>query len=146
MDLYKKFIPFMEVSRLEKVVSRNCRVGYSLSNLPLLTRREAFFQGMGYNRLHANNTLFLFTRSIHNRPDIQTHLDHQVEPNPSYVQLNYRYFVIEYRPIMKNKGELTIAMNVDTGIQLIPLWLQDKISQEYGEGFWKGVMKIAKKF
>ena len=37
-------------------------------------------------------------------------------------------------------------MNVDTKIQLIPLWLQDKISQDYGENFLKNLIKLSKKF
>ena len=39
MDLYRLFIPFMEVSTQEKIVSRNCRIGYSLSKIPFLTGR-----------------------------------------------------------------------------------------------------------
>ena len=71
MDLYKHFMPFMKVSRQEKIVARNCRIGYTENHIPILSVREAFFQGIGYNRLNYDNTVFLCTRSIHNRPDLQ---------------------------------------------------------------------------
>ena len=37
-------------------------------------------------------------------------------------------------------------MNVDTKLQLVPLWLQDKISQDYGENFLLNITKLSKKF
>ena len=39
VDLHKKFIPFMKISQLEKIVTRNCRLGYAVSGIPLMTRR-----------------------------------------------------------------------------------------------------------
>lgn len=60
----------MKVSKQEKIVERNCRIGYTQNNIPIISVREAFFQGIGYNRLAKRKRLFLFTRSIHNRPDL----------------------------------------------------------------------------
>ncbi len=113
MDLYEDFIPFNKVSRQEKIFSRNCRIGYNLNNYPFIAKREAFFQGIGYNRLDDTNELFLFTRSIHNNPDLQRYLGYQAVVNKEYVQLDYKYFVVKYRPLKKGLGKLTLAINVD---------------------------------
>lgn len=37
-------------------------------------------------------------------------------------------------------------MNVDTKMDFIPLWLQDKISQDFGEQFFQNIMKLSKTF
>lgn len=71
IDLHKKFIPFLEISRQEKIINRNCRIGYAVSGVPLLTKREAFFQGLAYDRLQENGTVFMYTRSLHDREDLQ---------------------------------------------------------------------------
>jgi len=132
MDLYKEFMPFMKVSKQEKIVDRNCRIGFTENHIPIVSVREAYFQGIGYNRLHKNNTLFLFTRSIHNRPDLQKKLGYTCPINENYVQLEYKYFVLWYEPICRGKGRITLAMNVDTKLNFIPMWIQDKISQDFG--------------
>ena len=54
MSLYQKFLPFNELSRHEKNFSRNCKIGYSVNNYPILSKREVYFQGIGYDRLQTN--------------------------------------------------------------------------------------------
>lgn len=67
----KKLMPFMKVSRTEKVLGRNSRIGYSVNDFPILDKREAFYQGIGYDRVSHNGTIFAFSRTLHNRPDLQ---------------------------------------------------------------------------
>ena len=71
IDLMKKWMPFMESSSLEKIVSRNCRIGHCINNFPILAKRESFFQGIGYDRMEHNNTVFMYTRSLNSRLDLQ---------------------------------------------------------------------------
>ena len=61
----------MEHSKQEKIVSRNCRIGHSINNFPILSKREAFFQGIGYDRMDHNKTVILYSRSLNDRPDLQ---------------------------------------------------------------------------
>ena len=70
----------------------------------------------------------MYTRSIHNREDLQKLLGYECKINKDYVQLEYKYFVIKYEPIDRIRGKVTLAMNVDIKISFIPLWIQDKIS------------------
>ena len=76
--------------------------------------------------------MFLYTRSIHNRNDLQEDFKYKAEINSDFIQLEYKYFVVKYKPLNRKEGEITLAMNVDTKLQFVPLWLQDKISQDYG--------------
>lgn len=63
-------MPFMEYSKLVKDVSRNSKIGHCINNFPIIDKRESYFQGLGYDRLDFNNTVFLCTRSIHNNPQL----------------------------------------------------------------------------
>lgn len=96
MDLYNNYVPFVKVSRQEREVARNSRIGYTQMHFPILTVREAFFEGIGYNRLYHDNSLFLFTRSIHNRKDLQEKLNYHCNINEDYIQLEYKYLVVKY--------------------------------------------------
>lgn len=127
-------------------MARNCRIGYAQSHFPILSVREAFFQGIGYNRLHHNNTLFLYTRSLHNRPDIQEKLNYKCKVNSDYVQLEYKYFVVIYEPIDRVRGRVTVGMNVDIKLHFIPMWIQDKFTEDFGEDFFNNLIEISKKF
>lgn len=37
-------------------------------------------------------------------------------------------------------------MNVDTKMNFIPLWIQDKVSQDFGEQFFENILKLSRKF
>lgn len=87
INLYPKFTPFMVYSKEEKRIARNSKIGHSINEFPILSTREAFFQGIGYNRLDTNNTLFLYTRSVHNRPDLQQLYDYRPNPKKDSVLL-----------------------------------------------------------
>ena len=39
MDLYKNYMPYVKVSNEEKVVSRNCKIGYTQVHFPIITIR-----------------------------------------------------------------------------------------------------------
>ena len=68
IDLMDKLIPDVKESREEKYIDRNHKIGYSSYNLPMVSTREAIFEGIGYNRLNHNKSILLYTRSIHNQP------------------------------------------------------------------------------
>ena len=64
IDLFHKFVPFMEFSKEEKTLGRNSKIGHCINNFPIISKREVFFLGVGYDRLEHNNTVLLYTRSF----------------------------------------------------------------------------------
>lgn len=136
----------MKVSSLEKRIGRNSRIGYAQSDIPFFSIREAFFQGVGYNRLHHNNSLFMSTRSIHDREDLQQKFGFKCDVNPDFIQLDYKYLVVKYEPICKKTGKMTIALNVDSKMDFLPMFIIDKISGDFGKDFFKNIVRISKEF
>lgn len=67
-DYYADLIKDVKYSREEKYLDRNHKIGYCVYDLPLLSQREAFFEAVGYNRLGHNETIFMYSRSIHANP------------------------------------------------------------------------------
>ena len=76
IDLMQEFMPFMAESRTEKIISRNNKLGYCVNDFPILAKREAFFQGVGYDRMNHNQTILLYSRTLDSRPDLQKLFDY----------------------------------------------------------------------
>ena len=74
-------------------------MGYAVLNLPFIARREAYFQGAAYFRFKKNKDIFLYTRSIHDKPELQKLFGIEAPLNKDYVPLDYKYFVINYEPL-----------------------------------------------
>jgi hypothetical protein len=50
---YHAFLPFIVKSEELKVVRRNCKLGTIEMGFPIISNREAYFQGILYNRLNS---------------------------------------------------------------------------------------------
>lgn len=92
-----------------------------------------------------NNTILLYSRSLHNRKDLQEKLGYKVETNSNAVQLEYKFFVVQYEPIDRNKGKIKIAMNVDMKISA-PKFILDPVTQNFGKDFLKNVLHVTNNF
>lgn len=103
-----------------KDIDRNNKVGYVVLNLPFISRREAFFQGCAYFRLKKTKDIFIYTRSIHDKPELQKLCGVETPLNKDYVPLDYKYFVINYEPLREGVGNLKFAFNIDNGVHFLP--------------------------
>ncbi len=41
-----------------------------------------------------NKSIMIFSRTLHNRPDLHGLFDYKVNPTPGAIQLDYHYFVL----------------------------------------------------
>ena len=92
-----------------------------------------------------NKTIFLYTRTLHDRPDLQKLFNFYVKPTPKAIQLDYHYFVLEYRPTSPKFGTIKLAINVDLKISL-PMFILAAGSEGFGLDFYKNVLKTARNF
>jgi len=65
----------------------------------------------------------MYSRSIHDKPELCKKLEYTPHVNSKYVQIDYRYLTVCYVPIDKKRGKATIAINVDMKINFVPLAL-----------------------
>lgn len=62
------------------------------------------------------------------------------------MQLDYKYFVIEYTPSTVTKGWIKAALNIDMKLKGVPMFLLDFGCRNFGFDFISNILKIAKKF
>ena len=66
--------------------------------------------------------------------------------NKKYVQLDYKYIIMEYVPISKGRGIVRIANNVDMKIDIVPLAIMEFICKKFCVDFLEIVMNVSGKF
>ena len=69
----------------------------------------------------------MYTRSIHERKDLQEHLEYEVKESKNAIQLDYKYFIIEYKPETPTSGYIKLANNIDLKLK-IPMFLLETAS------------------
>lgn len=89
----------------------------------MISLREASFEALAYNRLWHNNTVFLFGRSINNKPEVCQRLNYKPTTHSNYVQIDYRYLSIKYVPTNVGKGHVTVALNLDMKLNFVPMMI-----------------------
>jgi len=146
MDFYDQLIPTITNSKEEKYVDRNHKLGYCVFDFPILSQREAFFEGIGFNRLNHNGTIFMYCQSINDRPEYCSKLDYKPIPNPKFVQINFEYLLIKYIPTGINKGKATLALNIDMKLNFVPLGIMEMVCKKFCFDFFKVVMQASENF
>lgn len=71
IQYFPDFLPFCKKAYLVKDCGRNSKVGYAVLDFPVISKREAFFQGSAYNRLNHTKEIVFYCRSIHDKPHLQ---------------------------------------------------------------------------
>lgn len=88
----------------------------------------------------------MYTRSIHNRKDLQQQFGYEVKLNPKCVQFDYKYLVIKYVPLSENSGKMIMGMNMDLKLNMLPLSILEVVSVNFSQDFYENIVKISKKF
>lgn len=65
IDLFKEYLPFVGVIKEIKEIRRSTKLAYALMDVPMLSKRECYFYGVGYNLLHEYGSIPLISKSIH---------------------------------------------------------------------------------
>ena len=54
--------------------------------------------------------------------------------------------IVKYEPVDKVRGNFLIAMNLDMKLDIVPIWLMEKIVIQFGNEYFLNVIEISKKF
>lgn len=65
MEYFKDYLPFIEEGKLLKEVRRATKLGYALMDVPMISKRECYFYGVGFNLLEEYGCIPMVSKSIH---------------------------------------------------------------------------------
>jgi len=120
MNLAKEYLPFMDEGRMVKEIRRATKVGYALMDVPLISKRECYYYGVGYNLLHEYGSIPLVSKTIHSDPVFLKKLGIEVPASSKHVKLDYKYYVFNITPLGPNKCYVKIVLNVDYKVNFVP--------------------------
>lgn len=88
----------------------------------------------------------MYSRSIHDKPEICKKLNFTPEVNKDYVQIEYKYLMVQYIPIDQKRGKASIAINIDMKINFVPLGLMEFVCILAFKDFFNLVIEASAKF
>ena len=101
-------------------IRRATKLCYALVDVPMISKRECYFYGVGFNLLHEYGSIPLVSKSIHSDPVFLKKVNLEVPPTTKYVRFDYKYYVFNITPLGPNKCFVKIVLNVDYKINFVP--------------------------
>ncbi|KAL4461803.1 hypothetical protein ABPG72_017067 [Tetrahymena utriculariae] len=145
-EYFKDYVPFVEEGKLVKDIRRASKVGYACMDVPMVSKRECYFYGTGYNLLDEIGSIPLVSKSIHSDPEFCRKIDLQIPQQTKYVRLEYKYYVFNIIPLGPNKCYVKIVLNVDYKIPLVPKSIQNWCARKFSLYFFEKIIKKATNF
>lgn len=140
------YVPFCYDSKELKVVSRNERIGTSKIYIPLLTDRETFFYAVGYDRQKVTGGIFLYSKTINEDYAFQHKYGFQVPKESEFVRLEYKFFIVEYLPLTKQRARIRLSSKIDMKMNYLPLFILNKSARIFAFDYFKNILKISKNY
>ena len=62
------------------------------------------------------------------------------------MELEYKFYIMEYTPISQTRGRVRLATNVNMGLAFLPLFVVNKSCRVFAFDYFKNVMRVSKEF
>ena len=64
-EYFKDYVPFVDTGKLVLDIRKATKIGYACMDVPMVSKRECYFYGAGYNLLDEIGSIILISKSIH---------------------------------------------------------------------------------
>lgn len=68
----------------------------------------------------------------------------EIKRDPELVELEYKFYIIEYCPISATRGKVRLATNIDMKISFLPLFIINKSLRIFSFDYFKNILKVSK--
>ncbi len=73
-------------------------------------------------------------------------MDYDIKLTEGAVQLEYKFFVVQYTPKTRSNGYLKLGINVDMKLDYVPNFILDFSCRQFGFDFFQNIVKLSQKF
>ena len=63
-----------------------------------------------------------------------------------YIRLEYKFFIVEYIPITKERARVRLASKVDMKLNFLPQFIINMSARKFAFNYFKNIMKVNNKF
>lgn len=102
----------------------------------MLSDRIAYFYAAAYDRLTTHNSIFFFSKTITSDQEFQKKIGFQIEKDPNYVELEYKFYIMEYIPIGPSRGKIRLGTNINLRLGFLPFFIINKTCRIFAFDFF----------
>ena len=107
----------------------------------------AYFFAAAYDRLSTNNSIFFYSKTITSDKQFQKKINFEVQKDDEdLVELQYKFYIIQYTPLSERKGKMRLATNVNMQLGFLPMFIINKSCRTFAFDYFKNMMNVNKKF
>lgn len=117
---YQKWMPFIKRSENLKNVTKFLKEAFMRADLPFINDREIYLFGGGINRMKEKRKFYIIAKSIDEDNEYLNFTKLKIEKHSKTVRADVKYFFGEFRPITKNKIEMTVVTLIDPKLNFLP--------------------------
>ena len=63
-----------------------------------------------------------------------------------YVRLEYKFFIVEYKPVSKHRAKIRLASKIDMKMNYLPLWILNKSARIFAFDYFKNILEKVKNY
>lgn len=88
--------------------------------LPIITDRESYYYGEGFNRLDENGTIVLISKTVQDDKEFLRKFGVTVPSTSKLVRLHFYYYVFQIQPINETRCKIKAITNVNPHVKWVP--------------------------
>ena len=70
----------------------------------------------------------------------------KVPKTSDYIRLEYKFFIVEYIPITKERAKVRLASKVDMKLNYLPQFIINISARKFAFDYFTNIIKVSKKF
>ena len=67
-------------------------------------------------------------------------------PNDKYVRLEYKFFIVEYKPVAKGRTRIRLASKIDMKMNYLPLFILNKSARNFPFDYFRNILDRVKNY
>ena len=71
---------------------------------------------------------------------------YKVPAESDYVRLEYKFFIVEYIPITKERARVRLASRIDMKLNFLPQFILNHSARKFAFNYFKNIIKLNENF
>lgn len=130
-EYMNEFVPYIDHTNLIKKYTKARKYQYSKLNFPVITDREVYFYGEGFDRLDENGTITLISKSVNNDEEFKQKYGITIPTTSQYIRLDFNHYVYQIEPLSEDRCKVRAVTNVNPYVKFVPQSIINYIGRKF---------------
>lgn len=88
----------------------------------------------------------MYSKTINEDYSFQERYKYTVPKESDFVRLEYKFFIVEYIPLTKDRAKIRLSSKIDMKMNYLPLFILNKSARIFAFDYFKNILKISNNF